>query len=310
MLQIASMETAHSKRAALLIVALCLLCLAGCTEQSPGSQQIIGDPIIVSPDSYRDLQELYDSIDYRLGNIDQGVPRLVLTRLPDDLENLDAITEKKRIFLLSFLPMVLMANEEIAYKRSRLKSIFSRHQKGSLLTPSDRQWLESLTREYRLSGDPLEQPNLKNRLLRRVDTIPPSLVLAQAANESGWGTSRFARVANNIFGEWTFIPGTGIVPENRPEGAEYEVRKFDTLYQSLTSYMRNLNTHRAYRPLRNIRAEMRDNGRDPDGASLARGLEKYSTRRTAYVEEIQQMIRQNNLTRLSSVYLKELKNVP
>ncbi len=100
------------------------------------------------------------------------------------------------------------------------------------------------------------------------------------------------------------------MPKNRPAGAKYEVRKFDNLYQSLISYMRNLNTHRAYRPLRAIRAAMRDKGRQPDGMSLAEGLEKYSSRKTAYVRDIQQMIRQNRLKKLSSAYLKDLGNVP
>lgn len=291
-------------------MAMFLFWPAGCSEQSSGKQPPIEDPIVVSPDSYEELQKLFDSINYSLENLEKGVPRLVLTQLPEDMKRLSVIPEKKRIFVLSLLPMVLMANEEIDYKRSRLNTLMDRHQRGSLLTQADREWLKSLTREYGLTGNPMEQPGLRKRLLKRVDTIPPALVLAQAANESGWGTSRFAQDANNLFGEWTFIEGAGLVPKNRPEGARYEVRKFDNLYQSVDSYMNNLNTHRAYRPLRSIREKIRDKGRAPDGLSLARGLEKYSSRRTAYVEDIQQMIRQNNLKKLSSVYLKDLKNVP
>jgi len=297
------MHNTFLKIALPVLLGVTLLWAAGGCEQRSSSHPLVGEPIIVSPDSHRDLQELFDSLDYDFGSIDHGVPHIILTQLPDDMDQLDDIKEKKRIFFLSLLPMVLMANEEIAYKRSRLKSIIESHERGALVTESDREWAENLASDYRLSGDPLEQPELKIRLLRRVDIIPPSLVLAQAANESGWGTSRFAQAANNIFGEWTFIPGTGLVPRDRPEGAKYEVRKFDTLYQSLNSYMRNLNTHRAYRPLRSIRAGMRENGRTPSGVALARGLEKYSSRSEAYVNDIQQMIRQNDLTKLSRVYL-------
>ncbi|MFO7982373.1 MAG: glucosaminidase domain-containing protein [Desulfuromonadales bacterium] len=303
MLHASSLTITFLKVTFSLLLGGALLGAAGCCEQTSNSHPLVGEPIIVSPDSYRDLQELFDSIGYDFGSIDQGVPRIIMTRLPDDMDQIDNITRKKRIFFLSLLPMVLMANEEIAYKRSRLKTIMESHETGALVTESEREWVRSLARDYRLGGDPLEQPELKNRLLRRVDIIPASLVLAQAANESGWGTSRFALAANNIFGEWTFIPGTGLVPKDRPEGAEYEVRTFDTLYQSLNSYIRNLNTHPAYRPLRSIRAQMRENGQAPNGVALARGLEKYSSRSDAYVNEIQQMIRQNDLINLSRVYL-------
>lgn len=310
LLHASSMTNTFLKITLSLLLGFSLLWAAGGCERSSNGHPLVGEPIIVSPDSYRDLQELFDSIGYDFGSLDQGVPRIILTRLPDDMNQLDNITEKKRIFFLSLLPMVLMANDEIAYKRSRLKSIVESHEKGAFVTESDREWVKSLARDYRLNGDPLEEPELKNRLLRRVDIIPPSLVLAQAANESGWGTSRFALAANNIFGEWTFIPGTGLVPKDRPEGAKYEVRKFDTLYQSLNSYIRNLNTHQAYRPLRSIRAKMRENDRTPDGVALARGLEKYSSRSGAYVNDIQQMIRQNNLTKLSRVYLDGMDSAP
>ncbi len=143
----------------------------------------------------------------------------------------------------------------------------------------------------------------RRKLLKRIDIIPPSLTLAQAANESGWGMSRFAQHANNIFGEWTFTPGTGLVPKGRPEGETYEVRRFKTLYDSIRSYLRNLNTHSAYRSMRTKRLRMRENGLPLTGYSLAGEMKFYSTRRDAYVAEIRQMIRGNHLEKLNDVTL-------
>ncbi|NIQ98168.1 MAG: hypothetical protein GWN87_31475, partial [Desulfuromonadales bacterium] len=133
------------KRTTLVFLALTLLGLWGCSEQSAGSRVRIDAPIIVSPDSYRELQTLFDSINYTLGNLDRGVPRLVLTQLPEDMEHLNVISEKKKIFFLSLLPMVLIANEEIAQQRSRLLAIFEQHRQGEALSEADRQWLQKLT---------------------------------------------------------------------------------------------------------------------------------------------------------------------
>jgi Bax protein len=140
--------------------------------------------------------------------------------------------------------------------------------------------------------------------MRRVDTIPPSLVLAQAANESAWGSSRFAREGNNLFGEWTYKPGTGIIPAGRPAGATYEVRKFSSIYESIRSYMSNLNRNGAYRKLREIREILRDSNQPVTGMSLAQGLAKYSQRGNAYIVEIQAMIRQNKLMRANDASLR------
>ena len=130
------------------------------------------------------------------------------------------------------------------------------------------------------------------------------MVLAQAANESAWGTSRFSLVANNLFGQWTFIPGQGIIPKDRPEGETYEVRKFSTVYDSVRSYLLNLNTHQAYQQLRQLRTASRVNGQNPKGLKLAEGLLRYSTRGEDYVKELQAMIRFNQLSRFTTAKLR------
>ncbi len=288
-------------RRALMILGTALLLLLGaCSERDRGQ----GTALLVEPDSTAELQEIFARHNYDLGTLEEGVPRLILSRLPEDLEHLPEVSERKRIFFLSLLPMVLMANEEIAWQREELFDLFSRADNQKTLGARELAWLEEIAAEYRVNGDPLTNPRARTLLLRRVDVLPVSLVLAQAANESGWGTSRFARQGNNLFGEWTFTPGTGLVPIDRPDGATYEVRRFDSVYESLQSYMRNLNTNTAYLPLREVRARLRAEGLPLTGLELAPGLENYSIRREAYVRDIDRMIRQNRLSLLAEAALK------
>jgi len=130
-------------------------------------------------------------------------------------------------------------------------------------------------------------------LLARVDVIPPKLALIQAAKESGWGTSRFARSANNLFGEWCFSEGCGVVPASRSEGRRHEVESFDSVQDAIASYVRNLNSHPSYAPLRERRAALRAAGEAPTALALADGLGRYSERGEAYVQEVKSMIRHN-----------------
>ena len=133
-------------------------------------------------------------------------------------------------------------------------------------------------------------------LLKRVDELPPSLVLAQAANESAWGMSRFAQQGRALFGQWCFKAGCGMVPDGREAGAAYyAVRAFPSVAASVRSYYQNLNTHRAYRSLRNLRAHLRDQGLPMDSMQLAEAIGVYSQRGDDYIKEIQTIIRQNDL---------------
>jgi Bax protein len=128
-----------------------------------------------------------------------------------------------------------------------------------------------------------------------VDIVPISLALAQAATESGWGTSRFVIEGNNLFGEWCYEPGCGLTPLRRDEGRSHEVRSFTRPAQSVESYVRNINTHEKYRSFRLLREQMRKEERELSGLELAGELTQYSERRGAYVEEVREMIRFNNL---------------
>jgi Bax protein len=258
----------------------------------------------VKPTSLGSLQKFYSDLDYSWQHLDAGVPPFILAQFPEDLSNEVHIKVKKHTFFMGLLPMVLLANKEIFQDRETLLEILERYEHEHILKNHDRARIRELTDRYNLRGDPLRDHRVRSRLLKRVDVIPPSLVLAQAANESAWGTSRFAREGNNLFGQWTFKPGTGIVPEDRPPGATYEVRKFTTLYDSVRSYMNNLNTHGAYLELREIRSTLRRKGSSLTGIALAKGLRHYSIREQEYIDEIDEMIRQNRLGRVNDVPLR------
>lgn len=260
-------------------------------------------PKVVTPQSHAQVKDLFSSLNYNWETAGEFAPSLLLTSLPPDLDSIPDIAEKKRIFFLSLLPAALLANQEIVRQRERLIDLFRRFDEGLELFAEEEEYINALAREYKITGDPLAATEIRALLLKRVDIIPPALVLAQAACESGYGTSRFSKMGNNIFGEWSFIPGTGMVPKQRPAGATYEVRRFNTLFESVRSYINNLNTHRAYTELRDIRSQLRSAGSALRGDKLAAGLRLYSSQRERYVNHIRKIILHNKLFRFSETQL-------
>lgn len=213
-----------------------------------------------------------------------------------DMRAISDVTERKQIFIDFLLPAIEERNEEIAKQRAELRQLQTSYQQNGALTPSESVTLERLAKRVRLDVA-LEDAAFWELMLRRLDQLPPSLVLAQAANESGWGTSRFAREGNNFFGQWCFVEGCGIVPARRAEGMSHEVAAFDTPRQAIASYFRNLNTHNAYKELRAMRRRARETQSGLSGLRLAEGLLRYSERGEEYVEELQSMIRFNEFDR-------------
>jgi len=260
---------------------------------------------IISENHVRTVLDTYQKFSYRWDQIDAGVPPLMLEEFPTDIHLIRSTDKKKKFFFLSVLPLALMGNNEIRQHRNAVEYYLGFIDQGKELSLHQHEELLKIQSYYKVEGDILHDRSARERLLRRVDTIPPSLTLAQAANESGWGLSRFAQQANNIFGEWTFTPGTGLVPKGRPEGEIYEVRRFDSLYASIRSYLRNLNTHRAYRSMRSVRQRLRDNNLPLTGYTLAGEMQFYSTRREAYVREIRAIISTNHLEKVNNVALLE-----
>jgi len=197
------------------------------------------------------------------------------------------VKQKKLDFFLFLLPKVKIANEGILNERRWLTQL------PNHIKEDDQASLLALAKKYKVKAD--ETKEIIEQLLTRVDTIPASLVLAQAANESAWATSRFARKGNNLFGQWCYVKNCGLVPKQRGKGQNHEVAQFKSVQQSIESYMRNLNSQYSYEDLRTLRQQLRGSKQVVSGHLLAQGLLKYSTRREAYVEEIQAMIRQNGL---------------
>lgn len=207
---------------------------------------------------------------------------------------IEPITARKERFLEYLTPMIRAENDRIRLQRSRLHQLAIARKAGQTVYGGSG-FLRELARAYGIEGAALSPGELIGALLERVDVIPRSLVLAQAAKESGWGCSRFARRANNLFGQWCFDPGCGVVPRQRPAGMTHEVRSFGSVRDSVASYIRNLNTHESYRDFRRLRAELRTARRPLSGMRLAEGLTRYSARGHRYVREVQVMIRQNDL---------------
>lgn len=246
------------------------------------------------------LQDAFKTAGYDLDAVRKGVlavPRLELADLPRDLPDVKDVETRKTLFLKVALPLVLEANRHISGQRSRLQLIADKTAAGETVPPDLQGWLSEVANRYRVPPDRLDL------LLRRVDVVPPSLALAQAAAESGWGTSRFALEGNAIFGQWTSGDGKGLVPLDRPEGRSYKVRAFDRLIDSFQAYLLNLNTHRAYKGFRIKREEMRKSGEGLDGYKLADTLVAYSELGQEYVDLLQTIIRVNELSPLDGARL-------
>lgn len=234
---------------------------------------------------------------------DNGVPELAISRFPDGMSELDA-NSRKTLFFRGLLPLVLAENERIRQQRERLREIFAQGDTGP--DAPAREFLERVTERYRVEGD-LNDPEVRARLLRRVDEIPAPLALAQAANESGWGTSRFALEANNVFGVWTWSQEEGLVPEQRAEGQNHRIRVFPDLRASVRNYMLTLNIGSAYGEFRRMRERMRKDVGQLNAMRLAEGLVPYSERGEEYVGELQAMIQGNDLQNLGEPRLRSVK---
>jgi Bax protein len=228
------------------------------------------------------------------------IPRNFSGTLPHDLASWP-VAGRKKAFVQVVLPLVLRENEQILANRRQIQKLAAVRSAGRRLSDTDRDWLLGMAERYHVgtTGSALDV----EELIRRVDMVPPSLAIAQAAVESGWGTSRFARLGNALFGQWTFKVGAGIVPLGRSKGATYEVKAYDALSDSVRDYVKNLNTHRAYRGLRHLRATLRQGGGEPAGPALSATLVHYSTQGEDYVRSLQSIIRVNNLARFDGARL-------
>jgi len=281
--------------------------LIACSDQSDTANTTIDDTIIrtVESTSYKDVVLLFNEIGYTSEQWQAGIreiPRIEITHIPERWQKISPtipVKVKKSIFFRLIGSGVLIANEKITLTRKRLiKEIDKNNIKNNT-------WLQSLAFKYKVIKEKnTELDKIKlDELLQRVDIIPASLALAQGAEESGWGTSRFAVQGNSLFGQWDFS-GKGIKPKDqRSKLGNYGIAAYDSPQASVDAYMLNLNTHRAYQRLREKRAEFRKQNREPTGWDLAETLDKYSERGYEYVKGLHSLMDYNKLNAADDAYL-------
>jgi len=204
--------------------------------------------------------------------------------LPNELKMIENSKKRKEFFIQIVLPLIIKENNIIKKDRRTLFDIINK----SNNTNAELNWLEKKYKQYGVKSKDL------STLKIRMDEIPVSLAIAQAAKETGWGTSRFAQEGNALFGQWTWS-GEGLKPKEAEEGADHKVMKFNILQASVRAYQRNLNTHPTYKELRKARAEFRDSNKPLDSLELSNYLNKYAETGNQYVEVLQQIIKQNKL---------------
>jgi uncharacterized FlgJ-related protein len=267
---------------------------------TPGNAPPAADTIEVS--GYKQVLALFEKLHYTPAAWQAGVravPRVYITdvteRWRDTTVNKITVLQKKQIFFRALAPLVLHSDELILADRKRLAAI--RQAGQSAWSSEDAKWLADLADEYNVTvsaGEPVSA-DLLDELWHRVDIIPASLALSQAAEESGWGTSRFAAQGNALFGQWTWGKAGMKPEEQRAHLGNYGLAAFETPLLSVMAYMLNLNSHAAYAELRNLRAAARAEGKAPRGRALAAGLSKYSERGEAYVTSLRNLMTANKL---------------
>ncbi len=227
--------------------------------------------------------------------------RTVMTEEAEKTIKRDSVlTGKKQAFITTLLPYIEKENRRLITLRKRVSTMLDKIETGLALSESEQQQISKLANKYRVTGDPLVDLTAREEMLRKIDIIPSSLALAQAANESAWGESRFAQQANNLFGIWTYDQDKGLKPKRREEGKNHLVRIFDDFGESVSYYMYTLNSHPAYRELRQIRQQLRNSNQVIEGPKLAAGLEKYSAKGQGYIDLINRLIEQHEWALLDS----------
>ena len=224
----------------------------------------------------------YDLKSVRAG---QKVKPIYLTKLPKDLKNLGNTKDKRDLFIKIILPLILDENKKITEDREKLFKLLNKN----FNSVGERVWLKRRFKEYKIDDGDLA------KLKMRMDIIPVSIALAQAANESGWGTSRFALEGNALFGQWTWSK-KGISPKNKDPDKTHKVLQFQVLKASVRAYKNNLNTHNAYKKFREERAKIRERGENIQALVLVKYLNNYASIGEKYVEILESIIIKNSLT--------------
>ena len=232
------------------------------------------------------IKQLFEDTNYSLKDVRKNklVKPVALTLLPQEIKMIENTKKRKEFFIQIVLPLIVKENNNIRIDRKTLFRVINK----SNNSVAEKQWLEKKYKQYGVKLGDLSSLKI------RMDEIPVSLAIAQAAKETGWGTSRFAQEGNALFGQWTWS-GEGLKPKDADADKGHKVMKFNVLQASVRAYQRNLNTHRTYREFRKARAELRDLNKPLDSIELSKYLNKYAETGNQYVEVLQKIIKQNNL---------------
>ena len=248
----------------------------------------------------RTIEQLFEDTNYNLQRVRET--KLVnignkIDHLPKEIKSIESSKKRKKLFIQIVLPLIVEENAKIRLDRKKLFRILSKN----INTQKEKNWLKDKFRQYGLKDGDFYS------LKVRMDEIPVSLALAQAAKETGWGTSRFAQEGNALFGQWTWS-GEGIRPAGVDKDAKHKVAKFAVLKASVRAYQRNLNTHSSYREFRKERAIQRDNEEKLDSLKLVNYLDKYAETGQKYIDVLKQIIKQNSLTDFDDVNVMPTSN--
>tara|TARA_Y100000768_G_scaffold299789_1_gene233541 strand:+ start:958 stop:2019 length:1062 start_codon:yes stop_codon:yes gene_type:complete len=233
-----------------------------------------------------EIDSLFKEVNYNLNDVrvSKLVKPVAIGLLPNEIKNIGNTKKRKDMFIKIVLPLIVKENTKIRIDRKRLFTILNKNSN----TEIEKKWLEKKYKQYGVRHNDL------STLKIRMDEIPVSLAIAQAAKETGWGTSRFALKGNALFGQWTWS-GEGLRPKNAEEGKAHKVMKFNSLQLSVRAYLRNLNTHSSYKNLRKARTQLRDKNKPLDSLILSKYLDKYAETGNEYIEVLKKIIEQNSL---------------
>ena len=259
------------------------------------NKQFLFDDILVLDDlpnnsirlSAATIEQLFKDTNYNLKEVRKTklVKPVSLTLLPEEIIRIENTKKRKDLFIQIILPLVIKENNNIRLNRVKLFSILNKSKNTKL----EKKWLQLKFKQYGVMNKDL------STLKIRMDEVPISMAIAQAAKETGWGTSRFAQEGNALFGQWTWS-GEGIKPSAADDDSTHKIMKFKVLQASVKAYLRNLNTHSSYKEFRSARAELRDQKKELDSLILSEYLDKYAETGKEYVKILQKIIRQNKLT--------------
>ena len=243
------------------------------------------------------IEQLFEDTNYSLSEVRKSkkVKPIRLSLLPNEIKQIESSKKRKSLFIQIILPLILEENNLILLDRKKLFSILNKNKNSK----KEINWLNRKFRQYGVLNKDI--PTLKVRM----DIVPVSLAIAQAAKETGWGTSRFALEGNALFGQWTWS-GDGIKPAGADSDTKHKVMKFRVLKASVRAYQRNLNTHSSYKNFRQLRAQLRDDSASLDSLLLADQLDNYAETGKEYTKILKQIINQNSLKDFDDVKLMPL----